>query len=92
MRTSKFRVHETYRSADLAVPEVFLVINKKVGGKMANAQDRFLVINEARIAQKQRIQVNRGEILQEENEYDPANNEQEIGQYDLKRDFDIRKR
>ena len=59
---------------------------------MANAQDRFLVINEARIARKRRIQVNRGEILPEENEYDPANNEQEIGQYDLKRDFDIRKR
>ena len=59
---------------------------------MASAQDRFLGINEARIARKRRIQVNRGEILPEENEYDPANNEQEIGQYDLKRYFDIRER
>ena len=59
-----------------------------VGKWQARKRPRSL----SRIARKRRIQVNRGEILPEENEYDPANNEQEIGQYDLKRDFDIRKR
>ena len=57
-----------------------------------SAHDRFLGLNEAREAKKRRIQVNRGELQPEENEYDPANQTREVGQYDLNRNFDIRER
>ena len=38
-------------------------------------------INEAHKAKKRCVMVNRGDILPEDNDYDPANNQREIGQW-----------
>ena len=58
---------------------------------MSAKNKRFLGINELRKAKKRKIQVTRGEILPEENEYGD-HNERNIGSEDTKRDYDIKER